>query len=86
MIDALDHFVLTVRSIEATCDFYARVLGMAVVTFGNGRPALHFGELGEHKINVCFITRTLLARVIDHLRTCQVGILEGPVKRTGARS
>lgn len=48
-IDRLDHFVLTVASIEATCDFYSRVLGMQVQTFGPGRKALHFGRC---KINL----------------------------------
>ena len=43
-IDRIDHFVLTVASIDATCDFYARVLGMQVVTFGQGRRALAFGR------------------------------------------
>ena len=43
-IDRIDHFVLTVASIEATCEFYARVLGMQVVTFGQGRKALAFGR------------------------------------------
>ena len=42
-IDRLDHFVLTVTNVEATCEFYSRVLGMQVVTFGNGRKALQFG-------------------------------------------
>jgi catechol 2,3-dioxygenase-like lactoylglutathione lyase family enzyme len=42
-IDRLDHFVLTVASIERTCDFYTRVLGMEVTTFGSGRKALKFG-------------------------------------------
>jgi catechol 2,3-dioxygenase-like lactoylglutathione lyase family enzyme len=46
---SLDHLVLTVRSIEATCAFYARVLGMEVVTFGEGRKALAFGS---QKINL----------------------------------
>ena len=87
MIDTIDHFVLTVRDIGAACDFYARTLGMQVVTFGNGRKALQFGEFGEHKINdVCFITRTPLERVVGHLRSCDVEILDGPVKRTGPRS
>jgi catechol-2,3-dioxygenase len=36
-IDRLDHFVLTVADIDATVEFYARVLGMADVTFGQGR-------------------------------------------------
>ena len=49
-IDRLDHFVLTVRSIEATCDFYTRVLGMEVTTFGpQARKALRFGR---QKINL----------------------------------
>ncbi len=48
-IDSIDHFVLTVRDIEATCEFYARVLGMQVVTFAGGRKALQFGQ---QKINL----------------------------------
>jgi catechol 2,3-dioxygenase-like lactoylglutathione lyase family enzyme len=48
-IDRLDHLVLTVRDVEATCSFYARVLGMEVVTFGEGRKALAFGR---QKINL----------------------------------
>ena len=46
---SLDHLVLTVRSVEATCAFYAGVLGMEVVTFGEGRKALTFGS---QKINL----------------------------------
>lgn len=42
-IDSLDHLVLTVKDIEATASFYARVLGMDIVTFGGGRKALFFG-------------------------------------------
>ena len=42
-IDRLDHLVLTVRNIEATCEFYSRVLGMSVDTFAGGRKALRFG-------------------------------------------
>ncbi len=41
-IDRIDHLVLTVRNIDATCDFYARVLGMRRVEF-EGRVALAFG-------------------------------------------
>ena len=48
-IHQLDHLVLTVRDVEATCEFYRRVLGMEVVTFGAGRRALRFGE---QKINL----------------------------------
>ncbi|MFA9441890.1 VOC family protein [Uliginosibacterium sp. sgz301328] len=48
-IDRLDHLVLTVADIEATCRFYSDVLGMKVVTFGAGRTALTFGR---QKINL----------------------------------
>jgi len=48
-IDRLDHFVLTVADVEATCAFYQRVLGMTAVSFGNGRKALRFGG---QKINL----------------------------------
>ncbi|EJV1370058.1 VOC family protein [Pseudomonas aeruginosa] len=48
-IDRLDHLVLTVRDIDASIDFYTRVLGMRAVTFGAGRKALAFGA---HKINL----------------------------------
>lgn len=49
MIDRVDHFVLTVADIEATCAFYAKALGFEVVTFGQGRKALAFGR---QKINL----------------------------------
>ncbi|GES42924.1 virulence protein [Rhizobium dioscoreae] len=48
-IDHLDHLVLTVASIGESCDFYARVLGMGVETFGEGRKALTFSN---QKINL----------------------------------
>jgi catechol 2,3-dioxygenase-like lactoylglutathione lyase family enzyme len=43
-IDHIDHLVLTVRSIDTTCEYYSSVLGMEVATFGNGRKALQFGS------------------------------------------
>jgi catechol 2,3-dioxygenase-like lactoylglutathione lyase family enzyme len=49
VLERLDHFVLTVRDLEATCAFYERVLGMRRETFGAGRTALHFGG---QKINL----------------------------------
>jgi catechol 2,3-dioxygenase-like lactoylglutathione lyase family enzyme len=48
-IDSLDHLVLTVRDIDATCDFYRNALGMETVSFGAGRKALAFGR---QKINL----------------------------------
>lgn len=42
-IDRVDHFVLTVASIEATCEFYSKTLGLKVIEFADGRKALSFG-------------------------------------------
>jgi catechol 2,3-dioxygenase-like lactoylglutathione lyase family enzyme len=49
MIQNIDHLVLTVRDIDATCKFYTRILGMKMSEFGNNRKALHFGR---QKINL----------------------------------
>jgi catechol 2,3-dioxygenase-like lactoylglutathione lyase family enzyme len=48
-ISSIDHLVLTVRNIQVTCQFYHQVLGMEVITFGENRYALKFGE---QKINL----------------------------------
>lgn len=48
-LDRLDHLVLTVADLDTTIDFYTRVLGMEVVTFGHNRKALVFGR---SKINL----------------------------------
>jgi catechol 2,3-dioxygenase-like lactoylglutathione lyase family enzyme len=101
-IDRLDHLVLTVRDVEATCAFYSRVLSMQVVTFGAGRRALTFGHqkinlhaaeapIAPHALrptpgsaDLCFITTTPIAAVLEHLRSVGVVVEEGPVRRTGA--
>ncbi len=49
IIDRLDHIVLTVADIEATCAFYSRVLGIESVKFEGERVALIFGQ---QKINL----------------------------------
>lgn len=48
-IELLDHLVLTVKNAESSCAFYAKVLGMDIVTFAGGRKALAFGN---QKINL----------------------------------
>lgn len=48
-LDRIDHVVFTVRDVEATCVWYSRVLGTEVLTFGDGRKALHVGHC---KINL----------------------------------
>ncbi|HHE6468516.1 TPA: VOC family protein [Providencia rettgeri] len=49
MINRLDHIVLTTTNLDACLDFYQRVLKMEVVTFGEQRYALSFGQ---QKINI----------------------------------
>jgi catechol 2,3-dioxygenase-like lactoylglutathione lyase family enzyme len=49
MIRTFDHVVLTTNNLEACLDFYTRVLGMKVETYGQNRIALKFGD---HKFNV----------------------------------
>jgi catechol 2,3-dioxygenase-like lactoylglutathione lyase family enzyme len=48
-VEGLDHLVLTVKDLEATCAFYKKVLGLEVVTFGGGRKAL---ACGAQQINL----------------------------------
>ena len=55
MIAGIDHFVLTVRSVEATCDFYERVLAMRRLDEPNRPTALLFGS---QKINLHETGRT----------------------------
>ena len=47
-INKLDHLVLTVKDIEASCLFYTTVLGMEEISFGQGRKTMAFGD---QKIN-----------------------------------
>ena len=53
-IEGLDHVVLTVRDVRATCDFYARVLGMRVSIHDDPTNTFQFAQLffGAQKINL----------------------------------
>ena len=100
MISHIDHLVLTVADIERSVSFYTRVLQMEPVTFAAGRRALKFGRqkinlqtLGQERRNhaatgsgdLCLITDWPLARVVAHLATEGVPLLEGPVVKSGAQ-
>ena len=52
-ISKIDHLVLTVASISATCDFYERILGMTTIEFADNRKALTFGryKFNLHQLN-----------------------------------
>ena len=49
LISALDHLVITVDNIEASCTFYQNVLGFEILSFEDGRKAL---RVGDQKINL----------------------------------
>ncbi len=80
-IKGLDHLVLTVADIEATCDFYVRVLGMIRETFAGGRTALQFGsqKINLHQAGKEFEPKALKATpgsgdlcfVVDDVRAMQ---------------
>jgi catechol 2,3-dioxygenase-like lactoylglutathione lyase family enzyme len=55
MISHIDHLVLTVRSLEATCSFYERVLNFRRSDALGMPTALHFGTC---KINVHEVEHT----------------------------
>jgi catechol 2,3-dioxygenase-like lactoylglutathione lyase family enzyme len=64
VIRSIDHFVLTVASIAATCEFYARALDFGVETFGaDGRTALTFGsqKINLHEVGREFSPRARVA-------------------------
>ena len=99
MIDRIDHIVLTVRDIEASVAFYTRVLGMEALTFAGGRRALSFGQqkinlqiLGQETRNfagigsgdLCLITSWETEKLLAHLFTEGVDVVEGPVAKSGA--
>ncbi|MFA0087416.1 VOC family protein [Vibrio sp. 10N.261.51.F12] len=100
MISHIDQLVLTVSNIEESVRFYQRALLMEAVSFANGRRAVKFGHqkinfqlLGQEPRNharvgagdLCLITCWTLAEVAAHLVKEKVRIVEGPVKKSGAK-
>ncbi|WP_224994914.1 VOC family protein [Cesiribacter sp. SM1] len=99
MISHIDHIVLTVEDIERSLGFYSRVLLMEAVSYPNGRKALKFGHqkinlqlLGQESRNqasvgsgdLCLISEWPLPKIMEHLHTQGIEIIEGPVQKNGA--
>ena len=63
IIKSIDHVVLTVADMQKTIDFYTRVLGMRLETFGEGRKALAFGDQkfnlqdGKSKVDIMAVAK-----------------------------
>lgn len=49
LITTIDHLVITVNNVEASCTFYKNVLGLEILSFEDGRKAL---RVGDQKINL----------------------------------
>jgi len=62
MILSLDHLVLTVADLDATLDFYVRILGMKHTRFGE-RHAISFGaqKINLHEVGKEFTPRAAKA-------------------------
>jgi catechol 2,3-dioxygenase-like lactoylglutathione lyase family enzyme len=60
LIRSIDHFVLTCADVDATIEFYTRVLGMTAETFAGGRRALSFGnqKINLHQQAMCRWSRS----------------------------
>jgi catechol 2,3-dioxygenase-like lactoylglutathione lyase family enzyme len=67
--------------------------GRKALKFGRQKINLHiFGKEFEPKADkptpgsadLCLLTDSTISQVVEHLKRCQVEILEGPVERTGA--
>ncbi|WP_090947277.1 VOC family protein [Nonomuraea jiangxiensis] len=78
-IDRLDHLVLTVADLDATVDFYTKVLHEAGHEF---EPKAHRPTPGS--ADLCLITTGPLQQVIEELGGHGIPVEEGPVERTGA--
>ena len=70
--------------------------GQARVALKFGDQKINLHQLGNElepkaftptpgSADLCFITKTPLNEAISHVKSCGVEIIEGPVKRTGAK-
>ena len=71
IIKSIDHVVLTVADMQKTIDFYTRVLGMRLETFGEGRKALAFGDQkfnlqdGKSKVDIMAVAKSPTPGSVD---------------------
>ena len=65
MISHIDHFVLTVGSLDATCAFYERVLGFIRIDTPGKPTALAFGrqKINLHEVGHTFEPKAAAATV-----------------------
>lgn len=88
-IEATSRFYNTVLGIEVM----TFGPGRHCLSFGNQKINLHetgheYTPHAQHptpgSADLCFIAAIPLSSVLEHLHTCKVPVVEGPVERTGA--
>lgn len=88
-IDATVRFYVSVLGMEK------EVFGAGRVALRFGRQKINLHQLGMEfepkadrptsgSADLCFIAETPLDKALEHVRSCGIEILEGPVARTGA--
>jgi len=89
-IDATVDFYKSVMSMEKVCFGENRV----ALSFGSQKINLHqlgnefepkAGNVQSGSADLCFIIKQPVEQVINHLLSCNISIIEGPVTRTGAK-
>ncbi|EDX86776.1 glyoxalase family protein [Synechococcus sp. PCC 7335] len=45
------------------------------------QPAARYPQPGS--ADLCFLTQTPLSQVVEHLQSCSISIISGPIRRTG---
>jgi len=91
-VDRLDHLVITCNDVETSASWYQRVLGMERDAFGEqNRTAMRFGG---QKLNLRPLESTQenwftglgvsAGDIVEHLQSCGVAIILGPVAKAGA--
>jgi len=89
-VTGLDHLVLTVADIEATCDFYEKILGMTREAFAGGRTALKFRrqKFNLHPAGNEFEPKAVLPRpgsedfclIVDDVAAAEVRLRENGIE------
>jgi catechol 2,3-dioxygenase-like lactoylglutathione lyase family enzyme len=100
LADGLDHVVLTARDLAAAIDFWRRATGIEAVEFAPGRWAVPLGAqkinlqtLGMETRNhacigsgdLCLVSTAPAEAVAARLQAEGIAVVEGPVRKTGAR-
>ncbi len=91
----VNNIAVTVQFYESVLGLQSQAFGNGRVALNFGQQKINLHEYGNEfepradtplpgSQDLCFITDDDLVLAMDHVRSLEVKILEGPVKRTGA--